>query len=107
MHMTRYLILFLLYSNHIHICIKHLHKLLSCDTDCPEMLSLIRFIINSLDTVGSVPLYPIYSNKYHISNSPSNFLMNADNNNVFDILNILNYISLTIILICIIEFFFN
>ena len=66
---------------------KFLHKLLSGIIDCPEMLSLIRFKINNLNTRYPLPFYPNSSNKNYILNSPANLLMNAGNIYSFDYIN--------------------
>lgn len=63
---------------------KFLHKLITGVIDCPELLSLINFKINSLNTRNPMPFYPIFSNKNYVLNSPHNILMNAGNTYLFD-----------------------
>jgi len=52
--------------------------------DCPEILSLIRFKINNLNTSDPKPFYPLFSTKNYILSSPANLLMAAGNTFVFD-----------------------
>jgi len=63
---------------------KCLQKLILGSIDCPEILSLIRFKINYLNTRDPKPFYPLFSTKNYISNSLANLLMTAGNTFVFD-----------------------
>lgn len=63
---------------------KYLQKLILGSIDCPEILSLIRFKINSLNTRDPKPFYPLFSTKNYILNSPANLLMTAGNTYIFD-----------------------
>lgn len=79
-----FLNLVLLNDRRLLLLLKFSHKFLTGAIDCPKLLSLINFKINSLNTRNSLPLYPDFSNKNYILNSASNILMNAGNTYVFD-----------------------
>jgi hypothetical protein len=63
---------------------KFLLKLILGSIDCPEILSLIRFKINYLNSRDPKPFYPLLSTKNYILNSSANLFMTAGNTFVFD-----------------------
>jgi hypothetical protein len=63
---------------------KFLHKLISGLIDCPDLLYLINFKINSFNTRNPILFYPIHFDKNYILNSPTNQLMIAGNNYTFN-----------------------
>lgn len=62
---------------------KLLRNLLLRDTDCLELLSLIRLKINYPNTRNNNLFYPTSSNTNDMSYSPANLLMAVGNSNIF------------------------
>jgi hypothetical protein len=71
-------------TRHSQLILKCFHKLISCLIDCPDLLYLIKFKINSFNTRNPEFFYPIHSDRNYILNSPANQLMIAENNYTFN-----------------------
>jgi hypothetical protein len=80
-----YLNLIPLKTRRLQLISKCLHKLISGLIDCPDLLYLINFKINTFNTRNLELFYPTYSDKNYIINRLANQLMIAGNNYTFNI----------------------
>jgi len=85
-----YLNLIPLKTRRLKLLSKFLYKLISGLIDCPDLLYLINFKINSFNTKISELFYPVHSDKNYMLNCPANRFMIAGNSYTFDF----NYLSL-------------
>jgi hypothetical protein len=71
-------------TRRLHLIPKFLHKLIYRLIDCPDLLYLINFKINSFNTRNPELFCPINSDKNYLLNSNENQLMIAGNNYSFN-----------------------
>lgn len=83
-----------------------LHNLLLGNIDCEELLTFIRFKINSLNIRNSDLFYPIPYKMNYMINNPSNILMAAGNSITFDFVYHVLFSTSFFIVIYLIRFFF-
>lgn len=61
-----------------------LHKWIAGFNYCPELLSLIKFKINSFNSTSPETFCPNYSDKYDVLDCPANLLLITGNTYTFD-----------------------
>jgi len=79
-----YLNLIPLKTRRLELISKYLHKLISGLIDCPDLLYLINFKINSFNTRYPELFYHVHSDKNYVLNSPGNQLMIDGNSYTFN-----------------------
>jgi len=79
-----YLNLIPLKTRRVQLLTKLIHKLISGLIDCPDLLNLINFKINFLNTRNHELFYTVRSNKNYMLHCPANLSMIAGNSLVFD-----------------------
>ena len=79
-----YLNLIPLKDRRLQLLFHFLQKLISGGYDCPDLLCLINFKINSFCSRNPMSFYSNYSDKNYMLNSPANLLMIAGNSYTFD-----------------------